>query len=85
MPTGSTPITSLRLLNVDSGRRPIIKFSNYTPVYLFWFMYQSVNANFNDMGEHVEFRARDLHFFNVTWQAVDVSKARKIAMKSEIV
>ena len=35
---------------------------------------------------HVECRARDLHdFFNVTWQTVDVNKARNIVMKSEIV
>ena len=35
---------------------------------------------------HVESRARDLHdFFNVAWQTVDVGKARKIVMKSEIV
>ena len=34
---------------------------------------------------HVECRARDLHdFFNVAWQTVDVRKARKIVMKSEI-
>ena len=35
---------------------------------------------------HVACRARDLHdFFNVAWQAVDVKKARKIVMISEIV
>ena len=34
----------------------------------------------------MECRTRDLHdFFNVTWQTVDVRKARKIVMKSEIV
>ena len=27
-----------------------MKFSNFTPVYLFWYMYESVNANFDDMG-----------------------------------
>ena len=32
----------------------------------------------------MECRARDLHdFLNVTWQTVDVRKARKIVMKSE--
>ena len=35
---------------------------------------------------HVECRARDLHdSFNVMWQTVDVRKALKIVMKSEIV
>ena len=35
---------------------------------------------------HVECRARDLHdFFNVTLRTVDVSKARKMVMKSKIV
>ena len=49
-------------------------------------MYESVNANFGDMG-----RNRNaghlicMIFFNVTWQTVDVRKARKIVMKSEIV
>ena len=34
----------------------------------------------------MEGRARDLHdFVNVTWQTVDVRKARKIVMKSEMV
>ena len=34
----------------------------------------------------MECRARDLHdFFDVAWQTVDVRKARKIVMKSEIV
>ena len=34
----------------------------------------------------MECRARDLHdFFNVAWQTVDVRKARKIVMKSDIV
>ena len=46
----SIPITILRLPNVESGRRPIVKFSNFTPVYLFWYMYESVNANFDDIG-----------------------------------
>ena len=52
-------------------------------------MYESVNANFDDMGGgggHVECRACDLHdFFNVALQTVDVRKTRKIVMKSEIV
>ena len=49
-------------------------------------MYESANANFDDMGLHVECRACDLHdFFNVTWQTVDVRKAHKIVMKSKIV
>ena len=54
-------------------------------------MCESVNANFDDMGGgggggHVECRACDLHdFFNVALQTVDVRKARKIVMKSEIV
>ena len=35
---------------------------------------------------HMECSACDLHdFFIVTWQTVDVRKARKIVMKSEIV
>ena len=35
---------------------------------------------------HVECRARDLRdFLNVTWQTVDVRKARKKVIKSEIV
>ena len=34
---------------------------------------------------HVECRARDLQdFFNVAWQTVDVRKARKTVMKSDI-
>ena len=34
----------------------------------------------------MESRARDFHdFFNVAWQMVDVGKAHKIVMKSEIV
>ena len=34
----------------------------------------------------MECRARDLHdFFKVAWQTVDVRKAHKIVMKSEIV
>ena len=49
MPAVSIPIIILRLLSVESGRRPIIKKSNFTPVYLFWFMYKSVNANFDDI------------------------------------
>ena len=27
-----------------------MKFFKFTPVYLFWYMYESVNANFDDMG-----------------------------------
>ena len=27
-----------------------MKFSNFTPVYLFWYMYESDNVNFDDMG-----------------------------------
>ena len=35
---------------------------------------------------HVECKARDSHdFFNVAWKTVDVRKARKIVMKSDIV
>ena len=34
----------------------------------------------------MECRTRDLHdFFNVAWQMIDVRKAHKIVMKSEIV
>ena len=27
-----------------------MKISNFTPVYLFWYMCESVNANFGDIG-----------------------------------
>ena len=34
----------------------------------------------------MECRARDFYdFFNVTWQTVDVRKAHKIVMKSDVV
>ena len=37
-------------------------------------------------GVHMECRARDLHdFVNVTWKPVEVRKARKNVMNSEIV
>ena len=86
MPAVSIPITILRLPYVESGRRPIIKNSNFTPVYLFLYMYKIANANFDAMG--------------CTWNAGHVicmpsstsrgklwtsEKARKIVMKSEIV
>ena len=62
------------------------RFSTFTPVYLFWYMYESVDANFDDMGMHFECRARDLHdFFNVGWQTVGERKEHKIVMKSDIV
>ena len=49
-------------------------------------MYESVDANFDDMGMHMECRARDLHdFFNVGWQTVGVRKEHKIVMKSDFV
>ena len=49
-------------------------------------MYVSVNkCNFWWHGVHVECRARDLHdFLNVAWQTVDIRKAGKNIMKSEI-
>ena len=50
MPAASIPITILRLPNVESGRRPILKKSIFTPVYLFLYMYELANANFDDMG-----------------------------------
>ena len=47
-------------------------------------MYESVDANFDDMEMHVECRALDLHdFFNVGWQTVGVRKEHKIVMKSD--
>ena len=49
MPAVSIPITILRLHNVGSGRLHIMKNYNFNPVYLFWYMYESVNANFDDM------------------------------------
>ena len=53
---------------------------------LFWYMYGSVSAIFDDMGctrnaGHVICMISS----NVAWQIVDVRKARKIVMKSEIV
>ena len=50
-------------------------------------MYQSVNANFDDMGYTWNAgRSRDLHdFLSVAWQTDDVNKACKIVMKSKIV
>ena len=49
-------------------------------------MYESANAKFDDMGCTWNAGHVILHdFFNVTWQTVDVRKARKIVMKREIV
>ena len=50
----------LRGSNVESGGVPSWKFSNFASVYLFWYMYESDNAKFDD-GLHVECRARDWH------------------------
>ena len=50
MPTVGIPITILRLPNVESGWGPLMKIFKFTPVHLFWYMYESVNANFDDMG-----------------------------------
>ena len=46
----SIPITVLRATNVESGRRPIIKIFKFYSGFLFWYMYESVNANFDAMG-----------------------------------
>ena len=82
----SIPITILRLPNVESRRRPIMKiFQFYYGVFVL------VHARISQCefwwhGVHVECRAHDLHdFFNVALQTVDVRKARKIVMKSEFV
>ena len=36
-------------LTSSQGGVPSWKFSNFTPVYLFWFMYKLDNAAFDDM------------------------------------
>ena len=49
-------------------------------------MSESHDANFYDMGLHVECMTRDWHnFLNVAWQTLDVRKARQKVMKIEIV
>ena len=78
MPAVSIPITILRLPNVESGRRPMMKIFKFYSGLFVWYMYESVNANFDDMGctwnaGHVIC----LIFFNVAWQTVGVRKARK--------
>ena len=50
VPTVIIRITILRVPSVESGQRPIMQFSNFAAVHLFWYMYESVNANFDDMG-----------------------------------
>ena len=86
MPAVRIPIPILRLPNAESGRRPIMKKIKF---YFGLFVFVHVRISQCKVwwhGVHVECRARDLHdFFNVTWQTVDVRKARKIVMKSEIV
>ena len=50
MPTVSIPITILRLPNVESRRRPIMKkLKIYCGLFVLY-MYESANANFDDMG-----------------------------------
>ena len=49
LPTDCILITMLRRSNVESGRRPIAEFSNFTLVYFFWYMYESDNVSFDDM------------------------------------
>ena len=61
-------------------------FSNFTPVYLFWYIYESDDVNFDDMGYtwnagHVV----GMISKNVALQNVEVRKARKKVMKSEFV
>ena len=83
---GGKHFTILRLPNVKSGRRPIMKKSKfYSGLFVFVHL-QISQCKFCLHGVHVEYRARDLHdFFNISSQTVDVRKARKIVMKSEIV
>ena len=50
MPAVRIPITILPIPNVESGRRPIMKILKFPPVYLFWYMYESVNARYDAMG-----------------------------------
>ena len=51
MPAVGIPTTILRLPNVESGWGPIMKnFKFYSAFNLFWYMYESFNANFDDMG-----------------------------------
>ena len=54
---------------------------------LFVFVHLRISrSEFRCHGVNMGRRARDLHdFLNVAWQTVDVRKARKIVMKSEIV
>ena len=86
MPTVSIPMTILRLSIVESGQRSIMKnFKFYSGLFVLVHVRISQRKIWCN-GVHVEYRARDLHdFFKVTWQTVDVRKARKIVMKSEIV
>ena len=81
MPAVRIPITILCLPNVESGRRPIVKFFKF-----YSGLFVLVHVHISQFGVHVECKARDLHdFFNVAWQTVDVRKAHKIVMKSGIV
>ena len=74
MPAVRIPITILRLPDVESGRRPIMKKFNFTPVYLFLYMYESANANFDGMG------ASDLHdFFNACGKPWKSEKRAKLS------
>ena len=50
MPAVSISIKILRLPNVESVRRPIMKKFEFSPVYLFLYIYESANANFDYMG-----------------------------------
>ena len=61
------------------------KFKFYSGLFVFVHVRIS-QCKFGCYGVRVECRACDLHdFFNVTWQTVDIRKARKIVMKNAIV
>ena len=85
MPAVGIPITILRLPNVKSvGSHR----ENFQILLRFICFGTCTNQSMQILMTwvHVECRARDLYLsFNVTWQTVDVRKARQIVMKSEIV
>ena len=71
----------------SQGSVPLRKFSYFTLVYFFFLVHVRIKQCVFRWHElHVECLARDLHYFlNFTWQTVDVRKARKMVMESEIV
>ena len=72
----------MKMVILTAVKNRIILLGHVIVIMSIWYMYESDNANFYDMG----CRARDWHeFSNVSWQTVVVRKARKMVMKSDIV